>query len=156
MLKLMEGFLDVCGHGYVTNSLVILTVNGETAIEGSSPVNGDSIELLERLDDMVRRAFDNVLETKIIDHKGEADVFGGMLPNGRGSSKGVGDKLGKVDIEPIVCNAASLFQAWYAFADLQVYPSVGCELEEVVLGDDLSWEYCQANFHILITPHGVL
>ena len=50
VLKLVEGFLDVCGHGYVTNALVVVPVNGETTIEGSIPVNVDIIYLLERLD----------------------------------------------------------------------------------------------------------
>ena len=52
VLKLVEGFLDVCGHGYVTNTLVVVPINGETTIEGSSQVEGDSIEILERLDEM--------------------------------------------------------------------------------------------------------
>ena len=56
-------------------------------------------------------------------------------------------------LEPIVRDVAGLFQAWNAFADLQVYPYVRCKLEEVVLGDDLLREYCQADFHILVTPH---
>ena len=43
VLKLVEGFLDVCGHGCVTYSLVLVPVNGETAIEGYIPVDGDSI-----------------------------------------------------------------------------------------------------------------
>ena len=37
-------------------------------------------------------------------------------------------KLEQVDLEPIVCNAAGLFQDWHAFADLQVHPSIGCKL----------------------------
>ena len=78
------GFLDVCGHGDVTNHLVVVPINGETSIEGSSPVDGDSIELLERLGEMVRSVFDGLLDTEIDDHKGETDVFGGMLLKGRG------------------------------------------------------------------------
>ena len=102
---------------------------------------------------MVRRVLSDVLGTKIVDHKGEADVFGGMLPKGRGSiDRGVA-KLGKVDLEPIIRNTAGLFQAWHAFADLQVYSSVGCNLEEFVLGDDFFGEYRQADFHILVSPH---
>ena len=60
----------------------------------------------------------DVLDTKIVDHKGEADVFGGMIPKGRGSIDWGVAKLGNVYIEPIVRNAAGLFQAWHAFADL--------------------------------------
>ena len=103
---------------------------------------------------MVRRVLADVLDTEIVNHKGEEDVFGGMLPKGRGlSNRGVA-KLGKVDLEPIVCDAAGLFQAWHAFADLQLYPSVRCKLEEVVLGYDFLREYRQADFNILVTPHG--
>ena len=43
VLKLVEGLWDVCGHVDVTYALIIVPVNGETAIEGSSPVNGDTI-----------------------------------------------------------------------------------------------------------------
>ena len=42
-MKLMEGLLDLCEHGDVTYALVVVPVNGETAIEGSSPFDGDSI-----------------------------------------------------------------------------------------------------------------
>ena len=57
VLKIVDGFLDLCAHGYVINALVVVPINGETAKEGFSPINGDSIELLERLDEMVRRVF---------------------------------------------------------------------------------------------------
>ena len=87
---------------------------------------------------MVLRVLADILDTEIVNHKGEAVVFGGMLPKGRGSSNGGVAKIGKVDLEPIVCNAVGLFQAWHAFADLQVYPSVRCKSKEVLLGDDSS------------------
>ena len=45
---------------------------------------------------MVRRVLADVIDTEIVDHKGEADVFSGMLPKGRGpSDRGVA-KLCKV------------------------------------------------------------
>ena len=37
---------------------------------------------------MVSRFLANVLDTEIVDHKGESDVFGGMLPKGRVLSDG--------------------------------------------------------------------
>ena len=39
MLELVEGFLDVRGHGDVTSPLVVVPTNGETAIEVSIIVN---------------------------------------------------------------------------------------------------------------------
>ena len=76
-----------------------------------------------------------------------------MIPKGRGSRDGGVSKFGKVDMEPIVCNASGLFQAWNPFSDLQVYPSVLCELLEVVLGNDFFRKYVQADIHILIARH---
>ena len=77
---------------------------------------------------MVRRVLADVLDTEIFDHKREADVFSGMFPKGRGpSDRGVA-KLCQVYLEPIVRDAAGLFQAWHAFADLQIYPSIRCKL----------------------------
>ena len=76
-----------------------------------------------------------------------------MLPKGRGSrNRGVA-KIEEVDLEPIVCNAAGLIQAWHAFADLQVHPSVGYELAEILLGDDFFRNYVQADLQILIARH---
>ena len=43
VIKLVEGLSDVCGHGDVKYALVVVPVNGETAIKGTSPVDGDSI-----------------------------------------------------------------------------------------------------------------
>ena len=76
-----------------------------------------------------------------------------MLPKGRGSSNRGVAKLGKVDLESIVCNATGLFQSCNAFADIQVHPSIECELAEVVLVDDFFRNYVQADLYILISRH---
>ena len=153
ILELVEGLLYVCGHGYVTSPFVVVPIKGETTIEGAIPVDGDSIQLLEILDEMVSSFFADVFYTEVVKHEGEEDISGGILPKGRGLINGVVSKLGKVDMEPIVCNVAGLFQAWHAFADLQVHQSVGYELEEVALGNDFFRNYIQADIHILISRH---
>ena len=43
VLKLLEGLFDLCRHGDVTYALVIVPVDGEAAIEGTSPVDENSI-----------------------------------------------------------------------------------------------------------------
>ena len=142
--------MDVYGHGDVTITFFVFTIKGETTTEESSTVNGDSIQLLESLDEMVSSFFADVFDTEVVDHKGEKYIFGRMLPKGRGSCDRGLAKLGKVDLDPIVCNMAELFQGWHAFADIQVHPSVGCELAEVVLGYDFFRNYIRADLHILI------
>ena len=42
---------------------------------------------------MVRLVLADMLDTEIVDHKVDADVFGGMLPKGRGLSNGGVAKL---------------------------------------------------------------
>ena len=94
-----------------------------------------------------------VFDTEVVNHEVEEDIFGGMLPKGRVSLDGGVAKLGNLDMEPIVCNTAGLFQAWHAFVDLQVHPSIECELAEVVLGYYFFRNYVQADLHILISRH---
>ena len=43
VLKLVDGLFDLCGHGDVTYALVVVPVDGEIAIDGTSPVYGNSV-----------------------------------------------------------------------------------------------------------------
>ena len=43
VLELVEGLFDVCGHGDVTYAPVVVPVDGETAIEGTIPFDGNSV-----------------------------------------------------------------------------------------------------------------
>ena len=84
MLELVEGFLNICGHGDVTSTFVLVPIKGETTIEVTSLVDGDIIQLLESLDEMVRSLFADIFDTKVTNHEGEKYIFGGMLPRGGG------------------------------------------------------------------------
>ena len=84
MLELVEVLLNVCGYGYVTSTLVVVPIKGETAIEGASPVDGYSIQLLEIMDEIVSSFFADLFDTNVVYHEGEKDIFGGMIPKGRG------------------------------------------------------------------------
>ena len=54
MLEFLKGCLDIFGHGDVVGACGIVPVNGESAEEGTGPVNGDSIQILEGLDGVVK------------------------------------------------------------------------------------------------------
>ena len=41
--KLVEVLFDVCAHGDVTYVLFVVSVDGDTAIEGNSPVDGNNV-----------------------------------------------------------------------------------------------------------------
>ena len=83
MLELVEGFLDVCGHGDVTSPFVVVPINGETKIKGASPVDGDSIQLLDSLDDIIISFFADVFDTKVVDQERKVYTWW-YAPKGKG------------------------------------------------------------------------
>jgi hypothetical protein len=56
--------------------------------------------------------------------------------------------------EPVVGNAARLFEARDAFPNFHVDPAVGVgEFAKVILGNDLVREHLEVHFHVLILGH---
>ena len=53
MLEFVKGCLEIFWHGDVTGACGIVPVNGESAEEGTGPVDGYGVQFLERLDEMV-------------------------------------------------------------------------------------------------------
>ena len=96
----------------------IVPVDGESAEEGTSPVDGDGVEFLEGLDEVVGVLFSDVLDAKVVYNEGEKYGFGVVLPQCRGSGYRGETELGKVSFELVVGDAAGLLEAGYAFSDL--------------------------------------
>ena len=72
-------------HGDVIGACGIVPVNGESAEKGTGPVDGDSVDFLEGLDEVVGVLFSNLLDAKVVNDEGENDGLGGVLPERRGS-----------------------------------------------------------------------
>ena len=79
MLKFVKGCLEIFGHGDVEGACGIVLVNGESAEEGTGPVDGDGIKRLEDFDEVVGVFLANILDHKVIDDKGENYGLGGVL-----------------------------------------------------------------------------
>ena len=90
----------------------IVPVNGESAEEGNSPVDGDGVEFLQGLDE------ENLLDAKVINDKGEKYGLGVVLPQRRGSGYRGKTELREVSFESVVGNAAGLLEAGHAFLDI--------------------------------------
>ena len=118
MLEFVKGCLEIFGHGDVAGACGIVPVNGESSEEGTGPVDGDGIQFLKGLDEVVGVFLADVLEPKVINDKGENDELGCVLPECEGSGNRGESKVGKVRFEPVVGDAAGLFEAWHAFSDL--------------------------------------
>ena len=70
MLEFVKGCLEIFGHGDVAGACGIVPVNGESTEEGTGPVDGDGIQFLEGLDEVVSVFFADVLDPKVINDKG--------------------------------------------------------------------------------------
>ena len=70
ILEFEQGCLEIFWHRDVAGACVIVPVNGESEEEGTSPVNGDGIQFLEGLDEVVGVFFANAIDPKVINNKG--------------------------------------------------------------------------------------
>ena len=94
MLEFVKGSLEIFGHGDVAGAYGIVPINGESAEEGTGLVDGDGVQFLEGLDEVVGVFLNDVLYPKVIDDEGEHDVLGGVLTKRRGSGNRGESKVG--------------------------------------------------------------
>ena len=80
MLEFEQGCLEIFWNGDVAGACGIVPVNGDSAEEGTRPVDGDGVEFLEGLDEVVGVRFAYILDPKVINDEGENDGLGGVLP----------------------------------------------------------------------------
>ena len=118
MLEFVKDCLEIFLHGDVAGACGIVPVNGESAEKGTGPVDGDGVEFLEGLGEVVGVIFADVLDSKVINNEGENDGLGGVLPERRGSGNRGETKMGEVRFALVVCDVAVLFEAGHAFSDL--------------------------------------
>ena len=127
--------MEIVGRGYVAGACGVVPGNVKYTEEGNGLVNGDGVQFLEVLDEMVSVLLANILDPKVVDDEGKSDGLGGVLPECRSSDNRGESKMGKVSFELVVGDSAGLFEARHAFSDLKVNPAVRNECEEVVLID---------------------
>ena len=111
-------------HGDVAGAFGIFPFNGESAEYGTGPVDGDGVEFLEGLDEVVGVIFSDVLDSKVVNDKGENDGLGDVLPYCRGYAHRGKTEMGEVSFELVVGNTAGFLEAGHAFSDLEVDPAV--------------------------------
>ena len=82
-LRVVQGFksfLNILGHGDVNISVWVVPFEGKATIEGTGPVNGDGVVLLECIDEVLGIGFVDVFDAKVIDTETEPDGLGIMFP----------------------------------------------------------------------------
>ena len=128
----------------------------ETTEHGSGPIHGDGVLFLEGLEQVVSIVFADIFYAEVVNDKGESDVTLRMLPYGGGARDRRISKQGKVYFQPVIGDAAGLFETRHAFAYLHIDPAVRSgEAAQVVLLNDLVREEIQGEFYVLLSRHGV-
>ena len=78
-----------------------------------------------------------------------------MLPEGGGAGDRRISKLGEVDFQLVIGDAAGLFETRHAFADLHIDQDVRSDkAAQVVLLNDLIREEIQGKFHVVVSRYG--
>ena len=111
----------------------------ETTEQGAGLIHGDGVLFLEGLYQVISIFFSGIFDAEVVNDKGEGDVTRCMLPEVRGAGDRCISKLGKVDFQSVISDAAVSFQTRHAFVDLYIDP-------QVVLFDDLVREEIQGDF----------
>ena len=96
MLEFVQGYLEIFWHGDIAGACGIVPVDDESAEEGNGPVDGDGVEFLESLDEVVGVLFADVLDPKVINDEGENDGLVGVLLDRRGYRNRGEAKVGEV------------------------------------------------------------
>ena len=87
-----------------------LDVNGESAEEGTIPVDGNGVKFLQVLDEVVGVLFSDVLDAKVVNNVGEKYGLGVVLPQRRVYGYRGETELGEVSFESVVGDAAGLLE----------------------------------------------
>ena len=66
MFEFEQVCLEIFVHGDATGVCDIVPVDGASAEEVTSPVDGDGVEFLEGLDEVVSVLFSDVLDAKVV------------------------------------------------------------------------------------------
>jgi hypothetical protein len=82
--ELVEFVAHILGHGNVHIAFVVVPCQLDATVEASRPVGFDSVVLGEGVAEVVGIAIANVLDTKVVDDKGERGGLCRMLPESRG------------------------------------------------------------------------
>ena len=146
--------MEIVGHGYVAGVCGVIPGSGNSMEEVTSPVDGDGVQFLEGLDEVVGVFLADVLDPKVVDDEGENYGLGGVLPERRSSGNRGEPKTGKVSFEAVVGDAAGLFEAGHAFSDFEVNPAVITECAEVLLFDNFVRDTDQREFYVIVVGHG--
>jgi len=87
VFKTLEGTRDISWHGEVASPGIVVPIESDTTIEGTSPIDAYFIVGLKDALEVGSMVLTNILDTKVINCEAEHDGSGGVFEHGRGVFK---------------------------------------------------------------------
>jgi hypothetical protein len=117
---MLEGLFNMAGHGDVARFVWVIQFYGEPKEFVAVPIEGNFVQLFEDINEVLGIVAANILDAKIIDDEGKADVAS-CVAEQAGSVFGLDVSVGsKVLDKAVICKPASLRKAIHAFMNLDV------------------------------------
>ena len=73
----MKVCLEIVRHEYVAGACDVVPGNGKSTEEGTDPVDGDGVQFLEGLDEVVGVLLVDIVYPKVVNNEIESDELGG-------------------------------------------------------------------------------
>ena len=135
-MKFVEGRADVVWHGEVYGVILVVPVEGKAAVEATSPVSRDCVEIFEGAEEMAGVLLADIFDSKVVNDERARDRSGFVVPKTRGEVGRFVPVLVEVFFEALVGDDAGLWETVHALADFDVDPPILNKREEIVLIDD--------------------
>ena len=151
----LEGFGDVVWHGEVDVAVwSIAPVERHAQEFGACAVDCGCVKAVKGGEEVVEIGGGGVLNTEVIDDEGKLDGVGFVAPQGGGAGDRVVAVRGEVLDEPVLGDAAGLFETRDTLSDLDVHEAVVFNAGEIVFGNNLSRDERDGDSHIFVGGEG--
>lgn len=149
----MQCARNVAGHGDVDVAEFVVPCEGEAAVEGACPINGDGVKELECVDEVLSMMFADVLDAEVVNDESEGDRAFGVGEETGSVLSGDVAVLGKVGLEASVGEYAGLWEAVHAHADFNHDHVVVDKGRKIVLVHDVGWDEFDGDPHVFELGH---
>jgi len=154
VMESQKGTFNVSWHGNVHCVVVVVPLEGETAVSGGIPIFSDLVMALEgrqKMEGIIPVGLPNI---KVINNQGEPNVAGVMLPESRDKGAGVVAMWEQKLLELVIGNFASLWQSIHTLANFDIDMAMVDKCMEDVVVHDVWWDNGNWNAHVGIVGGG--
>ena len=118
VVELVQGFLDVIGHGKVHCSGFVVPRKRETKVQRATPIRCDGVEAGQGVHQVLGILFGVILDTEIVHNQGKDCWFCVMFEQARSVLGWMVARQGKVLDKALMCQDSGLGKSIHSFSNL--------------------------------------